>query len=154
MKILWNSFCVFVCLCRVFPRNQSLELSDFLWAIRVASKLKVGGFWLYDLSCLICISEWMHTLCSCLNVKDLFAQKKNLIFWKNVLGFLIFCMKLQWHRYLKLRQIIFFGEKHCFEDLGPKATTVGPKWGFSVIINSQFLKLFLFFARRYSSIKA
>lgn len=63
-------------------------------------------------------------------------------------------MKLQWHRYFKLSQIIFFGEKYSFEDLGPKATTVGPKWSFSVIINSQILKLFLFFARHYSSIKA
>ena len=154
MKILWNSFCVFVCLCRVFPRNQSLELSDFLWAIRVASKLKVGGFWLYDLSCLICISEWMHTLCSCLNVKDLLAQKKKLKLLKKMFWFFWFFVwscngidTLNWDKY-------FLGEKHCFEDLGPKATTVGPKWGFSVIINSQFLKLFLFFARRYSSIKA
>ena len=47
--------------------------------------------------------------------------------------FLIFYMKLQQHKDLKLKYIIFWGINLFFKFWGQKEPKIGPKWGFPVL---------------------
>ena len=48
MEVLRNTLYVFVCLSRVFLQSHSSELSDFLYAVRVPSKVKVSGVQFFE----------------------------------------------------------------------------------------------------------
>ena len=74
---------------------------------------------------------------------------------KSVHGiFLIFCLKLQQHKVLKLVLVIFW-EKSCFEDSEPKGSVMGSKWGFSVYEKSVFRNFLSFCIKlqQYISLK-
>ena len=103
MEVLRNTLYVFVCLSRVFLQSHSSELSDFLYAVRVPSKVKVSGVRFFQKKCFF---QGFWGTKAKTSLKWSFSS-----FMKNQHGiFLIFHMKLQQHRN-KLTQMTFFWTK-------------------------------------------